>query len=94
MPPVIVRLVSVLSSPSIPAILNEDNSAARQLAISLGSVFFGAMTYIGNGPYIRGLSIAKNRGSKCPSFFGYTAFYPFPSLGPLFVLIWTQFFWG
>lgn len=40
-------------------------------AISTGAVFFGAMTYIGNGPNFMVRSIAESAGVKMPSFFGY-----------------------
>lgn len=40
-------------------------------AISLGSVFGGAMTYIGNGPNFMVKAIAEKSGVKMPSFFGY-----------------------
>ncbi|MFG1398912.1 sodium:proton antiporter [Xanthobacter sp. VTT E-85237] len=40
-------------------------------AISAGAVFMGAMTYIGNAPNFMVLSIARHRGVKMPSFFGY-----------------------
>lgn len=40
-------------------------------AISLGAVFFGSMTYIGNGPNFMVKSIAEQEGIKMPSFFGY-----------------------
>jgi Na+/H+ antiporter NhaD/arsenite permease-like protein len=40
-------------------------------AISTGAVFFGAMTYIGNGPNFMVRSIAQAAGVKMPSFFGY-----------------------
>ena len=41
------------------------------VAISLGSVFMGAMSYIGNGPNFMVKSIAEQSGIKMPSFFGY-----------------------
>ncbi|MDR3109429.1 MAG: sodium:proton antiporter [Planctomycetaceae bacterium] len=41
------------------------------VAISLGSVFMGAMTYIGNGPNFMVKAIAEQSGIKMPSFFGY-----------------------
>ena len=41
------------------------------LAISLGAVFMGAMTYIGNAPNFMVKSIAEENGVKMPSFFGY-----------------------
>ena len=55
--------------------------------MSLGSVFFGANTYIGNGPNFMVKSIAESSGVQCPSFFGYVARYTLPILIPLFVLV-------
>lgn len=43
-------------------------------AVSLGSVFMGAMTYIGNGPNFMVKSIAEKSGVAMPSFFGYVAY--------------------
>jgi Na+/H+ antiporter NhaD/arsenite permease-like protein len=57
-------------------------------AISLGAVFFGAMTYIGNGPNFMVKSIAEQAGVKCPTFFGYLGKYSIPILIPVFVLVW------
>jgi Na+/H+ antiporter NhaD/arsenite permease-like protein len=57
------------------------------VAISLGSVFFGAATYIGNGPNFMVKSIAESSGVKCPSFFGYVVKYALPILLPLFALV-------
>lgn len=42
-------------------------------AISLGAVFMGANTYIGNGPNFMVKAIAEESGLKMPSFFGYMA---------------------
>ncbi len=41
------------------------------VGISLGAVFMGAMTYIGNGPNFMVKAIAEGSGIKMPSFFGY-----------------------
>ena len=41
------------------------------IAVSLGAVFFGAMTYIGNGPNFMVKAIADAAGVKTPGFFGY-----------------------
>jgi Na+/H+ antiporter NhaD/arsenite permease-like protein len=57
------------------------------VAVSLGSVFFGACTYIGNGPNFMVKSIAESAGVKCPSFFGYVFKYSLPILIPLFVIV-------
>ncbi len=61
-------------------------------AISIGAVFFGAMTYIGNGPNFMVKSIAEQSRAECPSFFGYVFRYSIPVLLPVFVLIWLLFF--
>ncbi len=61
-------------------------------AISLGSVFFGAMTYIGNGPNFMVRSIAETAGVKMPHFFEYIVRYSIPVLIPLFVVLWWMFF--
>jgi len=46
--------------------------APRVLAgISLGAVFFGSMTYIGNAPNFMVRSIAEQRKIRMPSFLGY-----------------------
>ncbi len=47
---------------------------AHLVAISLGAVFMGANTYIGNGPNFMVKSIAEQAGVKMPSFFGYMAY--------------------
>ena len=41
------------------------------LAISMGAVFMGAMTYIGNAPNFIVKSICEEQGVKMPSFGGY-----------------------
>lgn len=53
------------------------------IAISLGAVFFGAMTYIGNGPNFMVKSIVTEAGVKCPDFFGYILRYALPILLPV-----------
>ncbi|MCH2152608.1 MAG: sodium:proton antiporter [Phycisphaerales bacterium] len=57
------------------------------IAISLGAVFLGAMTYIGNGPNFMVKAIAEQSGVAMPSFFGYIFKYSLPVLLPVFVLI-------
>lgn len=55
-------------------------------AISAGSVFMGANTYIGNAPNLMVKAIAEDRGIKMPSFFGYMA-WSGAILLPLFFII-------
>lgn len=73
-----------------PAQLTEE-MAKLLTAISLGAVFMGANTYIGNGPNFMVKTIAEKSGIKMPSFFGYMA-YSFGVLIPLFVVITFVFF--
>ena len=61
------------------------------LAVSMGSVFMGAITYIGNAPNFMVKSIAEQRGVKMPSFFGYMA-WSVSILIPLFILHTFIFF--
>jgi Na+/H+ antiporter NhaD/arsenite permease-like protein len=57
------------------------------VAVSLGSVFFGAMTYIGNGPNFMVKSIAHDAGVHCPTFFGYVLQYSLPILLPILAVV-------
>ena len=63
-------------------------------AVSIGAVFFGAMTYIGNGPNFMVRSVAEHANVKCPSFGQYVVQYALPTLIPLFVIVWFLFFRG
>jgi len=60
-------------------------------SISLGAVFWGALTYIGNAPNFMVKSIAEESGIKMPSFFGYLLKWSIPILLPLFVLVTLLF---
>lgn len=60
------------------------------IAISLGAVFMGANTYIGNGPNFMVKSIAEQAGVKMPGFLGYM-FYSGMILLPLFGLVTLLF---
>ncbi|WP_421763571.1 sodium:proton antiporter [Ekhidna sp.] len=64
------------------------------MAISLGAVFFGAFTYIGNGPNFMVKSIAEQVGIKMPSFFSYIIKFSIPILLPILIIIWLIFFMG
>ena len=61
------------------------------VAVSLGAVFFGAMTYIGNGPNFMVKSIAEESGVEVPTFLGYVFKYSLPILLPILLIIgWTM----
>jgi Na+/H+ antiporter NhaD/arsenite permease-like protein len=68
------------------------HSVLRLKAISIASVFFGAMTYIGNGPNFMVKSIAEHSGIPMPSFFGYTMRFAVPLLLPLLFVVWLIYF--
>jgi Na+/H+ antiporter NhaD/arsenite permease-like protein len=55
------------------------------VGVSLGAVFMGSMTYIGNGPNFMVKAIAEKSGVRMPSFFGYMV-YSCLILLPLFAL--------
>ena len=61
-------------------------------AISAGSVFFGACSYIGNAPNFMVRSIAEEAGTKMPSFFGYIVKYSLVFLIPSFAVVTLVFF--
>ena len=56
-------------------------------AICLGAVFFGSMTYIGNGPNFMVKAIAEESGVKMPSFFGYMFRFSLIVLLPVYILV-------
>jgi len=55
-------------------------------AISMGAVYMGAMTHIGNAPNFMIYTIAVERGIKMPSFFGYMLWSAVVLL-PVFILL-------
>jgi Na+/H+ antiporter NhaD/arsenite permease-like protein len=63
-------------------------------AISVAAVFFGAMTYIGNGPNFMVKSISERAGISMPSFFVFFAKYACTILLPVVTLTWLVFFYA
>lgn len=61
-------------------------------AISVGAVFMGANTYIGNAPNFMVKSIAEESGIPMPSFLGFILKYSLPILIPIFILVTWIFF--
>jgi Na+/H+ antiporter NhaD/arsenite permease-like protein len=55
-------------------------------AISMGAVYMGALTYIGNAPNFMIYAIATERGIRMPSFFGYLV-WSVVILGPVFAAV-------
>ncbi|NTU97965.1 MAG: citrate transporter, partial [Chlorobiaceae bacterium] len=61
-------------------------------AISIASVFFGALTYIGNAPNFMVRNIAAQAEADVPDFLEYVYKYSIPVLIPLFLVVWLLFF--
>jgi Na+/H+ antiporter NhaD/arsenite permease-like protein len=73
-------------------LLGQSNLNRYILAISIGAVFFGASTYIGNGPNFMVKAIAERQKIPTPGFLGFVFKYTLPCLAPMLVLIWLLFF--
>jgi Na+/H+ antiporter NhaD/arsenite permease-like protein len=89
-----IQLGSIgLANPIIPGAIAVTADSWRYVqAISLGAVFFGAMTYIGNGPNFMVKSIADQTGIESPSFLEYIWKYSVPILIPIFIIVWLLLF--
>jgi Na+/H+ antiporter NhaD/arsenite permease-like protein len=61
-------------------------------AISMGSVFFGANTYIGNGPNFMVKAIADQQKAHTPTFLGYVFKFTLPYMLPMLLIVWWLFF--
>jgi Na+/H+ antiporter NhaD/arsenite permease-like protein len=57
-------------------------------AISMGAVYMGALTYVGNAPNLMIYAIAVESGVKMPSFFGYMIWASLVMLPVLALLTW------
>jgi len=86
-----------LTEAVVPQILSGQLSDAQHLefvrlltAISLGAVFMGANSYIGNAPNFMVKAIAEQSGIRMPSFFGYML-WSTGILVPLFVIVTLVF---
>ena len=69
-----------------------EQSGLHVLAISVGAVFFGALTYIGNGPNFMVKAIAEQQKVSTPTFFGFILKFAVPFLLPVLVVVWLLFF--
>jgi Na+/H+ antiporter NhaD/arsenite permease-like protein len=61
--------------------------APHLIAISLGAVFFGAGSYIGNGPNFMVKAIADKARVHAPSFLAYMYLFSIPILLPVLVIV-------
>jgi Na+/H+ antiporter NhaD/arsenite permease-like protein len=62
------------------------------VAVSVGAVFFGANTYIGNGPNFMVKAIADQKRVRTPTFLGYVFGFTLPFMVPMLVVVWWLFF--
>ncbi|MGA9778281.1 MAG: sodium:proton antiporter [Verrucomicrobiia bacterium] len=62
------------------------------VAISVGAVFFGAATYIGNGPNFMVKAIADHEKIRTPTFPGFIGKFTLPFLLPMLLAVWLIFF--
>lgn len=60
---------------------------AHVMAVALGSVFFGAGSYIGNGPNFLVKSVCEKARVNAPSFFGYIFRWSLPVLLPVLLAV-------
>ena len=75
------------------AVILADPTYAKALkAISIGSVFFGANTYIGNGPNFMVKAIADQQKAHTPTFLGYIFKFTLPFMLPMLLMVWLLFF--
>jgi Na+/H+ antiporter NhaD/arsenite permease-like protein len=81
------------SAENLSSLLKSESGQSLLAAISCGSVFMGALTYIGNAPNFMVKSIAERQDIETPSFGGYIV-YSSLILIPLFVLVTFVFFRG
>jgi Na+/H+ antiporter NhaD/arsenite permease-like protein len=85
-------LTGVAAAPDTAALLQ--GQAASVAALSVGAVFFGAATYIGNGPNFMVKAIADQEKIPMPSFVEFVVKQTLPWLLPVLVIVWLGFFRG
>jgi Na+/H+ antiporter NhaD/arsenite permease-like protein len=67
-------------------------NASQVAAMSVGSVLFGAATYIGNNPNFMIKAIADQEKIRVPTFLGFFFKYTLPFLLPMLIAVWLLFF--
>jgi len=72
--------------------LNDSFQIKCLKAISIGSVFFGANTYIGNGPNFLVKAIADHQKAHTPGFMAYIFRFTLPYMLPMLLIVWWLFF--
>jgi len=85
-------LLGVTGAPAAPELLRQN--PAGLVAVSIGAVFFGAATYIGNGPNFMVKAIADRQKIRVPAFLEYLGKYTLPFLLSVLLAVWLLFFRG
>ncbi len=75
-----------MNNPADVALFVEKHAGLLR-AISLGAVFFGAMTYIGNGPNFMVKAIAEQARVETPGFLSYLLRHALPILLPVLIVV-------
>jgi Na+/H+ antiporter NhaD/arsenite permease-like protein len=88
----LTALHSTAGTTDIPSLIISHNLELQ--AISIAAVFFGAATYIGNGPNFMVKAIAEQNEVRMPSFLEYVLRFTLPFLLPVLVIVWLIFFRG
>ena len=96
--PTYLGFLSAAAGPAMddPAMLRarlaDPHFAQVLLAISIAAVFFGACTYIGNGPNFMVKAIADRQKVHTPGFIGFIVRYTLPCMVPMLLIVWWLFF--
>lgn len=88
----VVSDVALFAAGTNSPVTGDATSDLYLMAISVASVFFGAMTYLGNAPNFMIKNIAAQTEAEVPNFIEYVYKYSIPILVPIFTLIWFLFF--
>jgi len=83
-------LIGATGTSDVQILLHQHPTAI--LAVSTGAVFFGANTYIGNGPNFMVKAIADHQKVHTPSFVAYIAKFTVPFMLPMLITIWLIYF--
>lgn len=78
---------------AIAHLLSNAEGNRALVAISVGAVFFGANTYIGNGPNFMVKAIADHQKIHTPGFLVYLWRFTLPFMVPMLLVVWWLFFW-
>lgn len=83
-------LIGLTGAHDVSGVLGQN--ATRLVAISVGAVFFGAATYIGNAPNFMVKAIATREKAPAPGFLQFIWKYTLPFLLPVLAVLWLVFF--